>query len=98
MDVWTTKSGEEILIREMTDGHLLNAIMMIERNYRRICGTEPVDLVKETKRALTTGDFEEYIRTPIWKNYAALHNEAYASLLDEATRRGLHCGSRESTR
>jgi predicted transcriptional regulator len=43
METWKTKEGKEILIRDMDDRHLINAIRMLERRaeegVRRIYGS-----------------------------------------------------------
>jgi hypothetical protein len=38
LDFWKTRTGEEILVCEMTDSHLINAIKLIERQYPIECG------------------------------------------------------------
>ena len=49
---WKTREGKSIPIVEMTDAHIINTILMLERNNRTSAATYPTLLVEARKRNL----------------------------------------------
>lgn len=80
MKTWTTKDGQEIKIKDMTDNHLLNAITMLKRNSK--------DAVRETGGMGPDNMDVWYDSEPISPT-EYLKDTPYSSLIYEAKKRGL---------
>ena len=90
---WTTKSGKKILIYEMTNPHLLNAIKMIER-----IREEKLDAVEDAYSFFgdCRGEMASYYAGHMadeasneYSRYFASTKESLEALLAEASRRRL---------
>lgn len=92
--IWTTKDGREIPIKEMTDGHLLNAIAYLRRKAGIVkarelavylCGPEP-----RGDGAMDAFDAEfQDAEEKSAEDHLAGAIPAYSEMITEAERRGL---------
>jgi hypothetical protein len=94
--IWVTKDGTKIRVRAMTDSHLLNTVAMLRRNAEAMMlrevmsmgayaadrdGTIAADVVGDACAELGDMEHDEYLEGTV---------PAFAAMLNEIERRGLH--------
>lgn len=83
--VWTTKDGQRIRIKDMTDTHLMNTIKMMERKVEEEVADIPYPVFQgEMAQFYADQDYEAAIRMTPYDRF-----ELYGDMIEEANRRGL---------
>ncbi len=72
-DVWTTKSGEKIPVKEMTDSHLLNTVNFLVRSVEQI---REAAIAKWEQTAFGCGQLADFLQGEMAKDDAERNEEA----------------------
>lgn len=92
--MWTTKAGEEVDIRDMTDSHISNTIAMLERSapLRLARAQASYDFIAPPTAEMASYCFEREYNSIMFADpidFLIASVPAFRSLVKEADRRGL---------
>ena len=71
---WRMRNGEQILITQMSDSHLLNSIKMVQRAARKLCdetknAAQQFESICDNTWSFTIAQLEDFIERGTWKDF-----------------------------